>query len=106
VFGSATRAADEAKPAEVRMAAAQSLQPQGTVTEAVSANPPDPAAAHHLAEIAFADILVLFGVLLVGFAYLWRRGDLEWVRSTAAQSGGNSKSEIRNPKEDTPPATT
>jgi NADH-quinone oxidoreductase subunit A len=23
--------------------------------------------------------------LLVGFAYLWRRGDLKWVRSTAAQ---------------------
>ena len=31
------------------------------------------------------DILVFFGVLLVGFAYLWRRGDLAWVRSTAGQ---------------------
>lgn len=38
-----------------------------------------------LAWLAFADILVFFGVLLVGFAYLWKRGDLEWVRSTAAQ---------------------
>jgi NADH-quinone oxidoreductase subunit A len=42
-------------------------------------------AAQSLAWIAFADIMVFFGVLLVGFAYLWRRGDLEWVRSTAAQ---------------------
>jgi len=35
--------------------------------------------------LAFLDILVFFGVLLVGFAYLWRRGDLTWVRSTAAE---------------------
>src|SRR5205807_9724854 len=35
--------------------------------------------------IAFIDILVFFGVLLVGFAYLWKRGDLDWVRSTAAE---------------------
>jgi NADH-quinone oxidoreductase subunit A len=37
--------------------------------------------AHRLAWIAFFDILVFFGVLLVGYAYLWRRGDLDWVRS-------------------------
>lgn len=34
-----------------------------------------------LGWIALADILVFFGVLLVGYAYLWRRGDLNWVRS-------------------------
>lgn len=39
---------------------------------------------------AFLDILVFFGVLLVGFAYLWRRGDLNWVRSTAGQGVGSS----------------
>ena len=33
------------------------------------------------AQIAFWDILVFFGVLLVGFAYLWRRGDIDWVRA-------------------------
>jgi NADH-quinone oxidoreductase subunit A len=81
VFGSATRAADESQPAEVRVEAAKNLQPQPTATEA----PPAPAAAKQLAWVAFADILVFFGVLLVGFAYLWRRGDLEWVRSLAAQ---------------------
>lgn len=42
-------------------------------------------AAETFAWFAFADVLVFFGVLLVGFAYLWRRGDLDWVRSTAAQ---------------------
>ena len=41
--------------------------------------------ARQLALLALGEIVVFFGVLLVGFAYLWRRGDLEWVRSTAAE---------------------
>ncbi len=41
--------------------------------------------AGRLAVIAFVDILLFFGVLLVGFAYLWKRGDLAWVRSTLAE---------------------
>ncbi len=41
--------------------------------------------ASGLAWMAFWDIAVFFGVLLVGFAYLWKRGDLDWVRSTAAE---------------------
>ena len=40
-------------------------------------------AAHTLAWLALVEILVFFGVLLVGFAYLWKRGDLAWVRSLA-----------------------
>jgi len=85
VFGSATRAADESQPAAVRAEAAANLQPLGE-PESAASTPPDPAAAKSLAWVAFADILVFFGVLLVGFAYLWRRGDLKWVRSTAAQN--------------------
>jgi NADH-quinone oxidoreductase subunit A len=27
------------------------------------------------------DLGVFFGVLLVGFAYVWRCGDLDWVRA-------------------------
>jgi NADH-quinone oxidoreductase subunit A len=42
-------------------------------------------AARQLAALAFWDIAVFFGVLLVGFAYLWKRGDLNWVRSTASE---------------------
>ena len=45
----------------------------------------DPRTAKQVAWIAFVDILVFFGVLLVGFAYLWKRGDLDWVRSVAAE---------------------
>jgi NADH-quinone oxidoreductase subunit A len=41
-----------------------------------------------LGWLAFGEILVFFGVLLVGFAYLWSRGDLAWVRSLAAERPG------------------
>ncbi|MCE9563403.1 MAG: NADH-quinone oxidoreductase subunit A [Planctomycetes bacterium] len=85
VFGSAVRTGDESKPAEVRLEAAKNLQPQSEPPVSATDTPPQPAAAKSLAWVAFADILVFFGVLLVGFAYLWRRGDLEWVRSTAGQ---------------------
>jgi NADH-quinone oxidoreductase subunit A len=43
-------------------------------------------AAKQLARLAFIDVLIFFGVLLVGFAYLWKRGDLEWVRGMAGQN--------------------
>jgi NADH-quinone oxidoreductase subunit A len=47
-------------------------------------------AAKQFALLAFVDILIFFGVLLVGFAYLWRRGDLTWVRSTAAERAADA----------------
>jgi NADH-quinone oxidoreductase subunit A len=41
--------------------------------------------ASRLSWLALGEIAIFFGVLLVGFAYLWRRGDLQWVRSTLAE---------------------
>jgi len=38
-----------------------------------------------LSLVAMADMLVFFGVLLVGFAYVWWRGDLSWVKTVKAQ---------------------
>jgi NADH-quinone oxidoreductase subunit A len=37
--------------------------------------------AKTLALTAMLDLGVFFAVLLVGFAYLWRRGDIDWVRA-------------------------
>jgi len=37
-------------------------------------------------SIALIDMLFFFGVLLVGFAYLWKFGYLDWVRSAATTS--------------------
>lgn len=39
-----------------------------------------------LRAVALVDMLFFFGVLLVGFAYLWRFGYLDWVRSAATTS--------------------
>jgi NADH-quinone oxidoreductase subunit A len=37
-------------------------------------------------KVALVDMLFFFGVLMVGFAYLWRFGYLDWVRSAATTS--------------------
>ena len=44
--------------------------------------------ARTMALISFADIAVFFAVLMVGFAYVWKRGDLDWVRAIARQRVG------------------
>jgi NADH-quinone oxidoreductase subunit A len=51
-----------------------------------SVQPITAAAAHQLALLSLADILVFFGVLLVGFAYVWKRGDLDWVRAISRKN--------------------
>jgi NADH-quinone oxidoreductase subunit A len=44
--------------------------------------------ARHLALTAMVDIAVFFGVLMLGFAYLWSRGDLRWVRASTSPALG------------------
>jgi len=75
-FGSATRAGNESLPETERAAALAQL----------NATAATPAGLQQFAGFAFAELLVFFGILLVGFAYLWKRGDLNWVRSTAGQT--------------------
>src|SRR5215207_5565178 len=43
--------------------------------------------ARKIAITSLWDIGVFFAVLMVGFAYVWKRGDLDWVRSTRSHSG-------------------
>ena len=43
--------------------------------------------ARRLMWTAVVDIGVFFAVLMAGFAYVWRRGDLDWVRAVARQRG-------------------
>jgi NADH-quinone oxidoreductase subunit A len=40
---------------------------------------------HVLARAAVADMAAFFAILLMGFAYVWYRGDLDWVRAVAAE---------------------
>ncbi len=37
--------------------------------------------AFTIRSVALTDMLIFFGLLIVGFAYLWRFGYLDWVRS-------------------------
>lgn len=41
--------------------------------------------ASTLSVLAMCDIGVFFAVLMVGFAYVWSQGDIDWVRTTIAQ---------------------
>ena len=41
--------------------------------------------ARSLAWAAMVDMAVFFVVLLVGFAYVWNQGDLDWVRAIGRQ---------------------
>lgn len=35
----------------------------------------------------FADMMIFIAILLVGFAYVWVKGDLEWVKSYFTEHG-------------------
>jgi NADH-quinone oxidoreductase subunit A len=63
--------------------------PDATVPDASAGKNANQAAiedsARTLAWASILDILVFFGVLMVGFAYVWRRGDLDWVRAVSEE---------------------
>ena len=42
--------------------------------------------AHSLGVLGAIDIAFFFGILLVGFFYVWKRGDLDWVRALVQRS--------------------
>ncbi len=82
VYGESTQLLDPRLTAEARIALSEKLlnQPAGSIT-ANSGNIISQATAHSVALTGLADLLIFFGVLLVGFAYVWKRGDLDWVRA-------------------------
>lgn len=89
IFGGATQLADPRISDSTRMAISDRLLdlPAGTSSaeSAITA-----ANALSLSWVSVLDIAVFFAVLLVGFAYVWKRGDLDWVRAMVAQSKENA----------------
>jgi NADH-quinone oxidoreductase subunit A len=80
VYGSAMQLADSRISEAARSdlsARLLSIDPTAMTPEYVVASD----AAIKLGWFGLADILVFFGVLLVGFAYVWKRGDLDWIRA-------------------------
>ncbi|MFL5244427.1 MAG: NADH-quinone oxidoreductase subunit A [Gemmataceae bacterium] len=109
VFGQASALAQEnpaaigtdAESAQVKMARRELLG-GAPAPQTQEEKDSEKQAASRFTVIALCDILVFFGVLLVGFAYLWKRGDLSWVRSTAmerivAASPYNNSAPVEDP---------
>lgn len=80
VFGGAMQLADNRLSSEARIQLSEKVLnvAPGTL-DASQAISSDTALSLGLASVV--DIAVFFGVLLIGFAYVWKRGDLDWVRA-------------------------
>jgi NADH-quinone oxidoreductase subunit A len=50
-----------------------------------------------LALVTIVDIGAFFAILMIGFAYVWKRGDLDWVRATSRERG---ETNVRSPASD------
>lgn len=89
IFGGATQLADPQLTDVTRMAISDRLLdlPAGTTTAQTAISAAD---ALSISWLSVVDIAVFFAVLLVGFAYVWKRGDLDWVRAMVAQSKENA----------------
>lgn len=89
VFGKANQIAAATAELEASPEAAASVINAAMTDLGVPGGPLEAAELGQLATLAptlvwgcVADIAVFFTVLMVGFAYVWSRGDLDWVRST------------------------
>jgi NADH-quinone oxidoreductase subunit A len=101
VFGKATQLASPDMPVAVATADGAALSPQAAerirelgvnAPESTTSSESELAASVHdvgqkLALTSLFDIGVFFAVLMVGFAYVWRRGDLDWVRAMRTNEG-------------------
>ena len=87
IFGGATQLADPNLANRAELSARLLNQP--VAEQVISAD-----TAATLAWLGFADIAVFFGVLLVGFAYIWKRGDLDWVRAMSEEAQQRARAGI------------
>ena len=85
VFGTATQLTDPRLTDVARTNLTDKLLnlTPGTTTSETAIRAAD---ALHIGWMGFWDIVVFFAVLLVGFAYVWKRGDLDWVRAMQQQA--------------------
>lgn len=77
IYGSATQLADSRLGDAARQElSARLLNQPAETTEIVT-----PQLAQTVMVTGFVDLLIFFAVLMVGFAYVWKRGDLDWIRA-------------------------
>lgn len=46
-------------------------------------------AARGLGRVAFVELLVFVAILALGLAYVWRHGDLEWIKASQRDTFGS-----------------
>lgn len=95
VFGKATRLAATADAAATTEGPAGEAWTAAMNSQLADMGLPGATSAAEIASAAqalswglFADIFVFFAVLMVGFAYVWSRGDLNWVRTMVNAAPG------------------
>lgn len=82
IYGNATQLADSRLSDGARQElSARILDQNPATTEIISSE-----AAQSLMITGFFDLLIFFTVLMVGFAYVWKRGDLDWIRALTQTS--------------------
>jgi NADH-quinone oxidoreductase subunit A len=98
IYGESTQLADPRLSTAARTVISEKLlnTPAAQVPHVVA-----PGTAWNLAALSLVDIVVFFGVLLVGFAYVWKRGDLDWVRAVSRKTVQPSEAIART----TPPGS-
>ncbi len=67
---------------------AEQLGPEATLAQKNARAIED--TANSMALFSLVDIAAFFAVLMVGFAYVWRRGDLDWVRAVSKERAGQA----------------
>jgi len=102
VYGSAMQLADQRLDDESRQELSARLL---NVDRVDSSSVITPEAAAQLGITGFFDILIFFGVLLVGFAYVWKRGDLDWIRALTRKSGQAADQTASQPSQTSPVST-
>jgi NADH-quinone oxidoreductase subunit A len=93
VFGKTTQlmglsAAQQSAPqaAGIQEAIAAKYRELGVSSSGPGTPQAELAGARHLGLAAMADLAAFFAVLLVGFAYVWYQGDLNWVRAVGRRA--------------------
>jgi NADH-quinone oxidoreductase subunit A len=52
---------------------------------------------NQLAWVTIVDIGAFFAILMIGFAYVWKRGDLDWVRAVSRERQTTVRSPMGDP---------
>ena len=97
IYGGASQLADTRLSDEVRYELSARLLDQNPAAM-TPGSVITPEAAKSLMITGFFDLLVFFAVLLVGFAYVWKRGDLDWIRALTQKSRQAADQTAKTPR--------